>query len=84
MLLGMILLRLFSGSMEIIAALLMYRFNSLEHALKINTVLASLGPLIFLGAMYLGLTGLTQKMPYNKLIFIYLGVGLVFWGLRTG
>jgi hypothetical protein len=81
-LLGIIILRLFSGSIEIIAALFMYRFGSLEHALKINTLLASLGPLVFLGAMYLGLTALTQKMPYNKLIFIYLGVGLIFWGLR--
>ncbi|MGI5876249.1 MAG: YqhV family protein [Dethiobacteria bacterium] len=82
LLLGIILLRLLSGSMEIFAAFLMFRFQSLETALKINTILASLGPLVFLGAMYLGLTGLTQKVPYSKMIFIYLGVGLIFWGLR--
>jgi hypothetical protein len=55
----------------------------LEHALKINAILASIGPLIFMGAMYLGLTGLTQKISYNKMIFVYLGVAFIFWGLRS-
>jgi hypothetical protein len=82
LLLGIVMLRLFSGSMEILAAFLIYRLNSLETALKINSILASIGPLIFLGAMYLGLTGLTQKMPYGKVVLIYLGAGLIFWGLR--
>jgi len=82
-LLGIVFLRLLSGSMEIIAAFLIYRLNNLEHALKINAILASIGPLIFMGAMYLGLTGLTQKMSYNKMIFVYLGVAFIFWGLRS-
>jgi hypothetical protein len=82
LLLAIVFLRILSGSIEIFAAFLIYRFNSLEHALKINAVLASIGPLIFLGATYLGLTGLTQKMNYNKMIFVYLGAALIFWGLR--
>ncbi|RJX25620.1 MAG: DUF2619 domain-containing protein [Dethiobacter sp.] len=82
LLLAIVFLRILSGSIEIFAAFLIYRFNSLEHALKINAVLATIGPLIFLGAMYLGLTGLTQKINYNKMIFVYLGAALIFWGLR--
>ncbi len=82
LLLGIVLLRLLSGSIEVLAALLIYRFNSLEYALRINAMLAAIGPLIFLGAMYLGLTGLTRKVNFNKMIFIYLGVALIFWGLR--
>lgn len=81
-LLAIVFLRIFSGSIEILAALLIYRYNSLEQALKINALLASIGPLIFLGAMYLGLTGLTQKINYHKMFLIYFGVGLIFWGLR--
>jgi len=69
--------------MEIIAAILIYRFNSLEHALKINALLASIGPFIFISVMYLGLTGVTQKINYNKMIIIYLGVALIFWGMRS-
>ena len=82
-LLGMVILRLFSGSMEILAAILIYKFNNLEQALKINALLASLGPIIFLGAMYLGLTGLARELSYNRAIFIYAGVALIFWGLRS-
>ena len=79
LLLGIVFLRILSGSMEIIAAILIYRFNSLEHALKINALLASIGPFIFISVMYLGLTGVTQKINYNKMIIIYLGVALIFW-----
>lgn len=81
-LLGIVLLRLISGSMEIIAALLIFKINSLEQALKINAILASIGPLIFLGAMYLGLTGLSRNLSFSRAIFIYTGVALIFWGLR--
>ncbi len=81
-LLGMVLLRLLSGTVEIVSALIIYRLNSLEQALKINALLASIGPLIFLSAMYLGLTGLARQVPYQKMIFIYLGVALIFIGLR--
>lgn len=82
LLLAIVFLRLLSGSIEILAAYLIYRYNSLEHALKINAVLASIGPLIFLGAMYLGLTGLTQRMNFTRMIWVYLGAALIFWGLR--
>ncbi|MGI6097261.1 MAG: YqhV family protein [Dethiobacteria bacterium] len=82
-LLAMIALRLLSGTMEISAAILIYRLNNLEQALKINAILASIGPFVFLTAMYLGLSGLSSKIPYSKLFFIYLGVLLIFWGLRS-
>ncbi len=82
-LLGMVILRLLSGSIEITAAVLIYKLNNLEHALKINALLASLGPIIFIGAMYLGLTGLARDLSFSRAIFIYAGVALIFWGLRS-
>ncbi len=82
-LLGMVILRLLSGSMELTAAILIYKLNNLEHALKINALLASLGPIIFIGAMYLGLTGLARDLSFHRAIFIYAGVALIFWGLRS-
>ncbi len=82
LLLSIVGLRLFSGALEIIAALLIYKGNNLEYALKVNALLASIGPLIFLGAMSLGLAGLAQGLPYNKLFLIYGGVALIFVGLR--
>lgn len=81
--LGMVILRLLSGCMEITAAMLILKLNNLEQALKINALLASLGPLIFIGVMYLGLTGLARELSFNRAIFIYAGVALIFWGLRS-
>lgn len=81
-LLGMVFLRLLSGTAEIVSALIILRLNNLEQALKINALLASIGPLVFLGAMYLGLTGLARNVPVQKMIFIYLGVALIFIGLK--
>lgn len=82
-LIAIVCLRLLSGTLEITAALLIYKLNSFDHALKINAVLASIGPIIFLAAMYLGLSGIATKIPFSKAIFIYLGVALIFWGLRS-
>lgn len=81
-LLAIVFLRILSGSMEILAAFLIYRSNSLEQALKINALLASIGPLIFLGAMSFGLMGLPQKINYSKMLCLYTGAALIFWGLR--
>ncbi len=81
-LLGMVFLRLLSGTAEIVSALIILRLNSLEQALKINALLASIGPIVFLGSMYLGLTGLARNVPVQKMVFIYLGVALIFIGLK--
>lgn len=82
LLMTIIFLRVLSGTMEIIAAFFIYRLNSIESALKINALLASIGPVIFLGAMYLGLTGLARDIPWRKLVLVYTGVALIFVGLR--
>ncbi|WP_078596716.1 YqhV family protein [Evansella clarkii] len=81
-LLGMVLLRLLSGTFEITAALLMLKFNSIEKALAINAILAIVGPLTLILTMTLGLLGIASSMPAGKLIVIGLGVGLILLGLK--
>ncbi|MGJ9383664.1 hypothetical protein CR203_19280 [Salipaludibacillus neizhouensis] len=81
-LIGMVLLRLLSGTFEITAALLMLKFNSIEKALAINAVLAIVGPLTLILTMSLGLIGVAGGLPFSKLFVIGIGVFLILAGLK--
>lgn len=80
--LGMVALRILSGMIELAAAMLMLKLNRVESALKVNAMLALIGPLIMLGVMGIGIIGLAGKIQFSKLIYILVGVGLIFWGLN--
>ena len=80
----MALIRIFSGLIELGAALLMLNFNKVETALKINAVLAFVGPIILMSVMALGLFGMAGKMPTSKMFFIILGVLFIFYGASKG
>ena len=79
--LGMALLRIISGLIELSAAGLMLYFNKVETAFKINACLAIIGPVIMLTVTSLGLVGLAGKIPLSKLVIILCGVALIFTGL---
>jgi hypothetical protein len=79
--LSMALLRVLSGSIELIAALLIYRFNNVEKALLINSSLALVGPIIFISITALGLVGITDKLSFGKLAWVALGVTCLLIGI---
>ncbi|SEB69507.1 YqhV family protein [Paenibacillus sp. GP183] len=74
-------LRLMSGSLEIIAALLMIRFNQIEKALLVNSGLALLGPLVLLSTTTIGLAGIAEKLSYGKMLWVLVGVSCIFIGI---
>jgi len=80
--LGMGLLRLISGLIEISAGLLMLYFNRVETAFKINACLAVIGPIIMISVTSLGLIGLADKISIRQMIMIFFGVSLIFAGLN--
>lgn len=80
--LAMAALRMFSGVLEVCAALLIIRFNRIDTALRINGILAIIGPTILLICIIIGVTGLSNRLPLGRLLLIYLGVFLLFWGTR--
>lgn len=82
-LLMMILLRLISGSIEITAAMLMFKFNNLEKAFYINSLLALVGPFILIVTTGIGLYGLAGKMPLSKTICLISGIALILISLRS-
>lgn len=80
--LAMGLLRLLSGCIELSAGTLMIYFNKVETALKINAVLALIGPTIMIVVTSLGLLGISGNVSLGKMLFILCGVALIFLGLH--
>ncbi len=81
---GMALMRFLSSLIEFTAALLFLRFNSIEKALKINAVLALIGPSIMAVVMLMGLAGLAGRISTNRFWIILAGIILVFYGVSKG
>ncbi len=79
--LSMAALRMFSGSLEIMAALLMIRFNQIEKALLVNSGLALAGPLVLLTTTTIGLVGIAEKLSFSKMLWVLAGVSCIFIGI---
>ncbi|WP_054711547.1 DUF2619 domain-containing protein [Bacillus sp. JCM 19041] len=78
----MVGLRLLSGLIEISAAFLMLRLNSVEKAVAVNAALALIGPTIFLLSILIGLIGMSDKLSLSKFLFIGAGVLLILIGIK--
>lgn len=74
-------LRMMSGSIEIIAAILMLRLATIEKALLVNSALALVGPLVLLTTTTIGLVGIAEKLSYGKILWIIAGVSCLFIGI---
>lgn len=74
-------LRMMSGSIEIIAAILMLRLATVEKALLVNSGLALVGPLVLLTTTTIGLVGIAEKLSYGKMLWVIAGVSCLFIGI---
>ncbi|WP_059103317.1 YqhV family protein [Shouchella shacheensis] len=81
-LLVMVGLRLLSGFIELSAAFLMLRMNSVEKAVAINAMLAIIGPTVLLLSISIGLVGMSDKLSLSKFLLIGAGVTLILLGIR--
>ncbi|WP_170885506.1 YqhV family protein [Bacillus alkalicellulosilyticus] len=79
---GMVAIRLISGMIELTAAALMFKFNSIEKAVAINALLAVVGPIVLISTMTVGLIGMADKLSFGKLLLIGAGVALILIGLK--
>ncbi|TBL80021.1 YqhV family protein [Paenibacillus thalictri] len=79
--LSMAALRIFSGSVEIAAAVLMLRFNQIDKALIVNSGLALVGPFVLLTTTTIGFVGLADKLSFSKLAFVLCGVSFILIGI---
>ena len=82
-LLMIILLRIFSGSIDITAAFFMYKFNDLEKAFYINTLLALVGPTVLIITTGIALFGLTEKISLSRMVCLFSGIVLILISLKS-
>ena len=82
-LLLIVLLRIFSGSVEISAAALMFTFNDLEKAFYINSMLALVGPVILVLTTGIALSGLTEKISLLRIVCLFSGIVLILLSLKS-
>lgn len=78
---GMASLRIFSGSLEILAALIMLRLNQVDKALAVNSALAFVGPMVLIITTTIGLVGMADKLSWSKIGWIMCGVGFLLYGI---
>lgn len=81
-LLVMVGLRIVSGLIELTAAGLMLKFNSIEKAVGLNAMLVIIGPTIFITSIAIGLVGMSDRLSVSKFFFIGAGVLLILIGIR--
>ncbi len=82
-LLFIIILRIISGSIDITAAMFMLKFNDLEKAFYINTLLALVGPFILIVTTGIALVGLTEKISLTRMICLFGGIVLILISLKS-
>lgn len=80
---GMALLRIISGSIEIFVAFLILKFNNVEKALVVNSSLALIGPLILILTTSIGFFGIADKISFTKILWIIGGVGCIIYGVKS-
>jgi len=77
---NMALLRVISGLVEILIAIAFLKFGKVETALRLNAFLGLIGPLIFILVSVLGITVMTMRLSWSKMICLILGSILVLLG----
>lgn len=78
---GMATLRIISGTIEILAALLMLKLGRVDKALAVNSALAFVGPMILIITTSIGLAGMADKLSWGKMLWIGCGVTCLLIGI---
>lgn len=80
---NMALIRVISGLLEIIVAIIFLKLGKVESALRMNSLLGLVGPLVFIAVSALGIVAVAVKLSWLKLAFICLGIVLVLLGTKS-
>lgn len=79
---GMAAIRVISGLLEIIAAIIIVRFGRIETALRINAFLGLVGPIVFILVSVLGIVAVAVRIIPWKIGLIILGFIFVMLGTK--
>lgn len=80
---NMALIRVISGLLEIVTAIIFIRLGRVDSALRLNAFLGLIGPIIFILVSALGVAAIAVKLSWMKILLISLGILLVVWGTKS-
>ncbi|GIP20224.1 MULTISPECIES: YqhV family protein [Paenibacillus] len=78
---SMATLRVISGTLEIIAAILMIKLGRVDKALAVNSALAFVGPTVLIVTTSIGLIGMADKLSWGKIGWVACGVICLLIGI---
>lgn len=78
----MAITRLIYGLVSLSGGVLIFYFKDLQHAMKINAFLGSIGPFVFMGLSLVGVAGLAGQVEIKKIAMLCVGVILIMLGAR--
>ncbi|MBM7572317.1 YqhV family protein [Aquibacillus albus] len=79
---AMALLRVLSGTIEILAAFLIVKVNEVEKALIINSSLAIVGPIILILTTSIGVISIANNISYSNILWIFIGIICILYGIK--
>ena len=79
----MALTRFLFGLINFTGVFFMLRYNSAEQALRVNGIIGSIGPFVFLFVSMVGLAGMAGKISTQKMVFLIAGIILIWLGTRN-
>lgn len=82
MVVAMAVTRALFGLVSLTGGLLMFLSNDLQQAVKINSVIGSIGPFVFLLVSAIGLAGLAGQLETKKMLLLLAGVTFILLGTR--
>jgi uncharacterized membrane protein len=79
---AMALIRMSFGILSLVGGFMMFRFNDLQQAVRINSVIGSIGPFVLLAVSAIGIAGLATQMDFRKIALLVAGITLILLGTR--
>lgn len=80
---NMATIRIISGMLEILVALVFLKIGRVYSALRMNAFLGLVGPLVFISVSVLGIATIAVHLPWYKVVLLSLGIILVLIGTKS-
>jgi len=79
---AMAVIRMLFGLLSLSGGILMFWFNDLGKAIRINSVIGSIGPFVLLLVSAIGVAGLATQLDFRKVALLVAGIVLILLGTR--
>lgn len=78
----MAIIRMAFGIISFTGGYLIYRYNDLQQAVRIHSIIGGIGPFVLLLGSAIGIAGLATQVDVKKIVLVVAGVTLLLLGTR--